>query len=260
LTSYIDIGVSNIIIDANVGNYPGTMTMRAAEKLRMQPGVAWRALKTLIANPEDTAQVFVIIRAMSGPSLERGFERFIKLPVGRRIIEEKIDLLQTLSDRDCLRAMPAGSLGRAYLNFVESENLSADGLVQASEADADGYENPWLERYGKRLRDMHDLWHTTTGYGRDELGELCLLAFTYAQTRNRGIGLIVLVAALKMHQALGRGALRATLRGYRDGRRAAWLPGVDWEAMLSRPLDEIRSEFGIPAPVAYQEVRHLVAA
>ena len=39
---------------------------------------------------------------------------------------------------------------------------------------------------------MHDLWHVTTGYGRDALGELSLLAFTYAQEKNRGIGAIVL--------------------------------------------------------------------
>ena len=107
------------------------MMSSGTEKLRMQPRVAWRALQTLIANPEDTAQVFKIIRAMSGPSLQQGFERFITLPFGRRVIEEKLDLLSTLQDREALRAMPEGSLGRAYLEFVESENLSADGLVAA---------------------------------------------------------------------------------------------------------------------------------
>ena len=39
---------------------------------------------------------------------------------------------------------------------------------------------------------MHDLWHVTTGYGRDALGELSLLAFTYAQEKIEGIGAIVL--------------------------------------------------------------------
>lgn len=234
--------------------------MGVAEKLRMQPRLAWQALSRLIADPEDTAQVFTIIRAMSGPSLQQGFERFITLPLGRRVIEEKIDLLSVLSDRESLRRLPAGSLGQAYLHFVESENLSADGLVAASAADEERFANPWLERYGKRLRDMHDLWHTTTRYGRDELGELCLLAFTYAQTRNRGIGLIVLVGALKLRKAFGRGVFRAALRGYLDGRRAAWLPGQDWENLLSRPLDSVRRELGISDPVAYQSVRQLVTA
>ena len=45
---------------------------------------------------------------------------------------------------------------------------------------------------------MHDLWHVTTGYGRDALGELSLLAFTYAQEQNRGIGAIALYGYWKV--------------------------------------------------------------
>lgn len=235
--------------------------MARTSTLRMQPLVAWRALGKLISNPEDTAQVFAIVRAMSGPSLERGFDRFIRTPFGRRVIEEKLDLVDVLRDRDALRALPEQSLGRAYLRFVEGENLSADGLVAASESGEERWDNAWIERYGKRLRDMHDLWHTVTRYGRDELGELCLLAFTFAQTRNRGIGLIVAVGALKLRRAFGNGVFRAVWRGYRDGRRAAWLPGQEWEALLGRPLDEVRRTLSIDAPVAYQSLREgLVAA
>ena len=32
------------------------------------------------------------------------------------------------------------------------------------------------------------IYGVTTGYGRDALGELSLLAFTYAQEQNRGVG------------------------------------------------------------------------
>ena len=226
----------------------------------MLPKVAWNAMRNLLANPEDTAEVFTIIRAMSGPSLERGYRRFRLLPVGRKVLEQEIDLLNTLQDRESLRALPPGSLGRAYLAFVEAEGLSADGLVEASEGAEENWHNPEIERYGKRLRDMHDLWHTLTGYGRDELGELCLLAFTYAQTKNRGIGLIVLVAAHKFSKILGRQVFRAVRRGYADGRRAAWLPGQDWEAQLTRPIDDVRRDLGIAAPVAYQALRCELAA
>lgn len=222
------------------------------QSTRMQPLVAWRAVQALIRNPEDTAQVFTIIRALSGPSLQQGLRRFIDLPFGRRVIEEKYDLLATLSDREALRLHPQNSLAAAYLNFVESENLSADGLVEASETDSETYGNPWLERYGLRLRDQHDLWHTTTGYGRDELGELCLLAFTYAQTRNRGIGFIVLVGMLQMRKRFGKGVFKAVRDGYRDGRRAVWLPGQNWEALLQRPLADVRAELNIGEPRAYR--------
>ncbi len=229
-------------------------------KQKMQLKRAWQAVRRLIADPEDTAQVFTVIRAMSGPALQRGFERFRATPLGQKIIEQDIDLLQTLCDRDALRQLPPGSLGRAYLAFVEREQISAQGLVEASEAEEEPYPTPQMARYGKRLRDQHDLWHVLTDYGRDELGEFCLLAFTYAQTRNRGIGLIVAVGAYKFSQGLGLRVLRAARRGYRDGRRAAWLPGQDWEALLAQPLDDVRRQLGIDRPIAYQAILAQLAA
>lgn len=221
----------------------------------MQPRAAWAAVRKLIHDPEDTAQVFAVVRAMSGPSLERGMARFAALDVGRRILDENIDLLDTIRDREKLRAMPANSLGRAYLAFVVREAISAEGLVEASEGGEETYDT----LYGKRLRDQHDLWHVLTDYGRDELGELCLLAFTYAQTGNRGIGLIVVVGAFKYSRIVGTRVLRAVRRGYRDGRRAAWLPGQDWEALLPRPLDEVRRQLGIDSPIAYRALMHQLA-
>jgi len=234
-------------------------TNAAPDPQRMQPRAAWQAIKALINDPEDTAQVFTIIRAMSGPALRRGYERFRLTDTGRKILEHDIDLVDTLRNRDALRAMPPGSFGRAYLAFVEREDLSADGLVEASEVEQESYLSDQHARYGKRLRDQHDLWHVLTDYGRDELGELCLLAFTYAQTRNRGIGLIVLVGIVKFIQAAGTGVVRAARRGYRDGRAAAWLPQQDWEALLQRPLEDVRHELGIGEPLAYRSLRQTLA-
>ena len=226
---------------------------------KMQFGVAWRALRRLIADPEDTAQVFQITRAMAGPSVEKGFNRFKATSEGREILDAEIDLLDTLRDREQLRTLRPDSLGRHYLAFMEQENLSADGLVEASE-DGEQWANANMARYGQRLRDQHDLWHTLTRYGRDELGELCLLAFTYAQTRNRGIGLIVLMGMLQLRKTYGNGVYRAARRGYRDGRRAAWLPGVAWEQMMARPIDEVRASLGVPEPISYQALKATFAA
>lgn len=223
---------------------------------RIHPLVAWRALRELLRNPDDTKQVFTIIDALSGRSGARMFERFRKTPTGVRILEERRSLLATLSDREALRALPEGSLGRVYAEFTEREQISADGLVDASVEGGRRFDFGEQRRlFGERLRDMHDLWHVVTGYGRDLLGEASLLAFSYAQTRNRGVGFIVLVAWLKARGAEGR-PFRALLRGgYRRGKEAAWLPAADWEALLAKPLDEVRRELRVgPLPV-YEPVR-----
>lgn len=223
----------------------------------MRPVAAFQTVRQLIADPEDTSKVFEVIRAASGSSLQRGIKRFREREVGRRVLANEIDLLDTMRDRERLEALPPGTLGRAYYDFTYAEDLSADGLVDASMVQGGSVYNemsPDLQRYAQRLRDQHDIWHTLTQYGRDELGEACLLGFTYAQGRNRGIGFIVIAGAWKHFQHRGFGALRAIWQGFRSGLHASWLPGEDWEAMLELPIDEVRRQLAIRPPTAYWEV------
>ncbi|MGD1934396.1 MAG: hypothetical protein ACFB0Z_07800 [Candidatus Phaeomarinobacter sp.] len=77
-----------------------------------QPRAAMHAFRELMDNPEDTAQVFRIIKAMSGPSRAKTFKRFCKTAVGRRVLANRESLADRLNDRHALRAMPEGSLGR----------------------------------------------------------------------------------------------------------------------------------------------------
>lgn len=233
---------------------------RPGDPYALRPREAWNALKALLADPEETGHVFTIVRALSGKTLLKGYNRFAATPTGRRILDEERELLCALRDRDRLRSLPDGSLGRRYLEFVECENLSADGLVEASAQDQPPM-NPGLARYAFRLRDMHDLWHITCGYGRDVSGEACLLAFTVAQTRNPGLALIVVAGALKIARESGdRRIFRAIWSAWRIGRRAAWLPAADWERLLARPLETVRAELGVTEPVVYAAMRAGLAA
>jgi ubiquinone biosynthesis protein COQ4 len=220
----------------------------------LQPRVAWQALKELLRDPDDTAKVFVILRALTGKSLLRGYNRFNATATGRTLLAERRSLIAVLSDRAALAALPADSLGRAYLKFVEREDLSADGLVEASVTAAPGFDNASIGYYADRLRDMHDLWHVTTGYGRDTLGELCLLGFTMAQNPSPGLALIIAGGAVKLVRLMGFGVLRALVSGYRNGRRARWLPAEDWEHLLTLPLETVRRRLGVRPPEVYDEL------
>ncbi len=211
-------------------------------------------MRALVRDPDDTAQVFTIVEALSGRSGERALRRFERTAVGQQVLAERRVLLETLADRERLGAMPEGSLGRAYLAFLDSENITAAGLVGASQTgrlarspDAD------LRLLGDRMRDMHDLWHTVTGYKGDILGETSLLAFSFAQTWSAGIGLIVAVALLKSRRLPEvRGMI---VDGFRRGRRAEWLPAADWEALLELPLEAVRRRLRIGRPRPYVPVR-----
>lgn len=221
-------------------------------KQRMQPLVALRAIRTLLRDPERTDQVFVIIRAMSGNALQKAYARFLITSIGKTIVSERRQLLDVLQDREALAKLPEGTLGRHYLDFTEKEAITADGLVAASEDDQP-INDPGLRLYAERTRDMHDLWHVITDYGRDTFGESCLLAFTYAQTRNRGVGVIALVGLAKLTKEIGSGVGSAMWQAYLGGRKAKWLPAQDWEHLLTRPLKEVRETLNIGPPAKYQE-------
>lgn len=220
----------------------------------VRPFEAFRALRTLLNNKEDTAQVFRIVDAMAGKTRMNAFRRMEKSEPGRALLSERPSLLATLSDRAAMAAMPAGSLGRTYYDFIYGENLSADGLVEASEEGSIARQNaPEDQRwFGARMRDQHDLWHVVTGYGREGFGELCLLAFTHAQTKNRGIGVIVLAGAHKwMREAPAMPTLAAVREARRRGKESAWLPEQAWEKLLPLPLEEVRALLRIPAAPIY---------
>ncbi len=230
------------------------MSSAAALDNRLHPLRAVPAVGRLIRNPDDTPQVFVIMRAMRGRSAHAMMRRFRQGAVGAEVFARKRALLDVLQDRTALMRMAPGSLGRAYFSFMREENLSPDGLVGASMIEDAEALPPEARLFRERMRDMHDLTHVLTGYGRDPFGELCLLAFMYPQTRNLGAALIVLMGLAKFGRGKGGRVMRRALwQAWRHGRRAAWLPGLDYEALLARPLEDLRLELNIPAPTRYLE-------
>jgi ubiquinone biosynthesis protein COQ4 len=228
--------------------------------------VQWRRARTalgrLIADPERTEQVFELIDALAGSSGERLFQRFLRHPDGPRLLREKPSLLATLSDLRRLEALPEGSFGRVYAAFMREEELRAEGLMEASEqAERESREaiDPDRDWFYARLRDMHDLWHVLTGYGRDVAGEAANLAFTWAQTRNRGVAAIVLAAAVLGPKTLDLHWSRYLWRAWRRGRRAALLCAARYEELLALPLEQVRQRLGVEPPALAHPEGILVA-
>lgn len=226
------------------------MLAQATIDTRLRPLKAFRAVRRLMANPEDTAQVFTVFRALRGTSGIKAFRRFAASPTGAQVLLEKRRLLDTLSDRMRLAALPEESFGRRYFEFMEKEQLTAEGLVEASQSWENDPVPADMELFRARMRDAHDLTHVLTGYGRDGLGEACLLAFMYAHTRNRGALLIILMSVMRMPRI----ARRAVFEAWRNGRKARWLQDQDYEALLPRPLDAVRRELNIADPARYRSM------
>lgn len=238
---------------------------------------AIRAVKALIVDPDDTAQAFRVVDALGGWAPERNLRRFATTPVGKRILAERRSLLAALSDRARLEALPEDSLGRAYRRFMAEEGITAAGLVDASIVGADraaASEAAESDRevFDRWLRDSHDLWHTATGYKGDLIGEAALLAFTFAQTGHPGVGLIVVAALLRTifvghvpEPARSEAApavevdpaavRRMIIQGFVRGLRAEWMVAQDWEALLGKPLSEVRRQLRLGEAPGYTPLR-----
>jgi len=232
------------------------LSPRAMASSRVQPLVAMRAMRELLNDPDDTAQVFKIIQALKGNSIQQAVKRMYRSVTGRQLMQARPDIIPVLNDREALAAMPEGSLGRAYLAFVEARDLSADGLVAASE-EAPERPLPVDEQWvGLRLRDIHDLQHVLTGYRTDELGELCLLEFMCTQTYNRGIRFIIFMAKRKFCSEQPALPVKACVKeARRIAQQAAWTCDIPWESRLAESLDDIRREMNLQPPALYLSVR-----
>ena len=79
------------------------------EKPRFKPLKAMRHMRALIADKEDTEQVFHIIEALGGSALLKDLERFSKTPNGSARLEEKRSLAPIFDEmRPDLRNYPLG--------------------------------------------------------------------------------------------------------------------------------------------------------
>ncbi len=235
-----------------------TTAQSLRDGFRIQPLRAWRAVRRLIGDKEDTRQVFEIMNALAGKSIHHAYMRLLDTEEGGRQAYRREEFAERLEDGAWLAQFEAGTVGAAYRNFIAPRQLSAYGLAAESRkvpeaADVDRlHPIAWLAR---RLRDVHDVWHVLAGYGTDALGETCVVAFSYAQTKSLGFGFIALAGAYEFSRdRTGLPYKRAVWQAYRHGRRAAWLPAEDYVKLFGEPLDQARQRLNIAAPTIYDSL------
>ncbi len=215
---------------------------------------AGAALRKLLQDPDDLPQVFTLVESIPGTAPYRLLRGFKRTAGGRALLRQRPDIVPTLADREGLAKLPEGSLGRAYLAFVESEGISPEGIRDAAlkGAQRDLTDDPELLFVKERMRDTHDLWHAATGYKGDVAGEIGLLAFILAQNFHPGIGMILLAALFK---GFAFDVRAVVAEGFRRGRAAEFLPSQEWETLLPLPLSVVRDRLRLGDPPVYTPVR-----
>ena len=222
---------------------------------------AFGAIRKLLADGNDTTQVFVIMRALNGPVPRHNYARLMQTPAGRKLAYRRVELADRFSDPAFIASFAPGTVGAEYRAFLERTGYSAAGLAEISNLNRELLvEDPYAWS-ARRTRDVHDIWHVLTGYKADEsLGEAALVAFSFAQSGGLGWAFIALAASLKSLRVTGNAVFaRAVVEGWRNGRKAAWLLGEDYELLLHEPLPAARERLGIAPPARYVSAQGVLA-
>lgn len=170
---------------------------------------------------------------------------------------------------DSLDDCAAGTLGAAYRAHMVDNGLAEKlaegyaGLTADFEAGGKLDRMPAIIKY-KVLRgyQTHDLHHVLTGYTTSPTNELALQAFQLAQMdypyAAMTLGVIVSHMAL-VDPWLIKPGMDAITDGWTFGRRANSLQFIAFEAMLDRPLADIRREFGLVRDTPFAPVMEQVS-
>ncbi|MEP3421148.1 MAG: Coq4 family protein [Erythrobacter sp.] len=224
-----------------------------------RPFKALHHFKNLIADKEDTKQVFYIIEALKGRKPFDQAKAFIQSDEGRdfMIREDGNPISEKLDDHATWADCGPETLAHHYISFMKREGLTAAGLAEESYDWRPREERPndQVEWYLCRLRDTHDLFHVLTSYGRDALGEAALLGFSYEQNQNLGVKFIAYAAARQIKKVSGTKApIYAAIKEGRElGKAAAKLAHMDVEKVMREDINDVRARMNIGEPVIYRE-------
>ena len=220
------------------------------------PMRAWKNFRLLMKDKEDTSLVFKIYESLPSKQFMPRIEQLALSERGDMLRASEPSLPEILDDHAELRRTPKGSLAHAYCDFMETEGLTAAGLV--AEADRLGRKkyDDVVQWFSERSRDTHDLFHVLTGYGRDALGEQCVLLFTHGQSPTQGHLLIGYAGSLNIKlQIKGSKApvMGAVNQAKRTGRGAPALMEQPIRELLKQPVEDVRRALNIPEPTLYNE-------
>jgi ubiquinone biosynthesis protein COQ4 len=214
--------------------------------------IQWRRLGRALATlweadpPKVLDAAFTVGDSLGGGSDERQLRRVLATETGQRLLAEEVSLADALGNHEALRALPEGSLGRAFLRFAERHGLEPHQLLESQHAMSRDYAelDPVRRWMFDRFTTMHDLWHVVAGYDATHAGESALMCFSLPQRVNdRALPIFVVMSIVT-----GRIGVRCAWRAFRRGRRARFLAGQPFEEFLRLPIEEARRRMGVREP------------
>ncbi|KAK9895564.1 Coq4-domain-containing protein [Cystobasidium minutum MCA 4210] len=230
--------------------YPGHIPINRFQRSLLAVGSA----VTSLLDPYRHDMVAVLGETTSDRQLPRLREALLTQcgEEGLAILRDRPRLSSETIDLEKLRTMPEGSLGRAYIDWLEACKVTPDTREPVRYID-----DPELAYIMQRYRECHDFYHVLLGFPVSVSAELVVKWFEMA---NMGLPVAVLSSVfgpLRLSSARRR-RLSSTYLSWalRTGSSSQSLIGIYWEKRWSQNIDELRRELGItPPPMTWSEFR-----
>lgn len=210
-------------------------------KLRQAVGT----LPDLFRDPYDLPRVVELYDALS---TWRPIEGLYALMVGgldAGAQEELARLTRQPVDVDALAALPEGTLGRGYVDFLERHGLAHDYYLQAYPPSRATVEANWVMH---RFAKTHDFHHVLLGASADLPDEIGLQVFNILNFGEPfGAASVVALPFVMFRYGQRRRTLRAVARLARAARRIDNVFLFPWERHYATPVTALRARFGLPA-------------
>lgn len=208
---------------------------------------AGRTLATLARRATSVRRPFDLEDVLGDFPAARLVERVRRSEEGADLLAER----PLVDDEFCaiaeLLRLPRGTFGNEYARW-----MIENGLHRHAEARVDAVSDPDQRYLLRRLVDVHDFWHVLSGYNCDPAGELGMLAFTFGQIPQRGIGRLLVEAVREDLRRTWRQErrIRSPLvpylwRAFLHGRRARFLLPLQVEELFYLPIGSVRQRLGI---------------
>jgi ubiquinone biosynthesis protein Coq4 len=165
---------------------------------------------------------------------------------------QKDDLYELMADRETLKNMPEGSIGRVYWEFTEADNYRPEYIVNRI---PEGKLRDEARAFSRHTFDSHDLWHAALGLSKFPRDEVALNFIIHWQTRIPSVGVSMWVGYLAGVRVSGFWeATMGIVDAWRLTRRKDYpdLVGISWTEKIH---EQSIGDFHASAEAAKQRYR-----
>ncbi|KAF8176133.1 ubiquinone biosynthesis protein COQ4, mitochondrial [Mycena galopus ATCC 62051] len=231
----------NVLATRSMGSkvpaYEGHIPLNWLETGVLAVGSAFMSL----ANPRRGDMVAALGETTAGPSLPRLRDIMLASEEGRQILKDRPRINSRTVDLAKLAQLPEGTLGRAYITWLERCGVTPDTREPVHYID-----DPELAYVMQRYRECHDFYHCIVNLPVSVDSEIAVKYFEFA---NLGLPLAA-ISAIFGPLRLNSAQLQRLYSEYvpwalRCGGSARSLITVYWEQRWEQNIEDVKKELGL---------------